>query len=152
MKSLALLLLFSVLQIYSRASVSAGGSLSIQADEPTYSAEQILIAPIKFINHLGREVSINNSGCGFPRFVLEKQVNAQWQEVGEPICIAVVVAPTQLLDGQEFSATVQMGTEGMEGAPLQGAYRLRFFVTEKDGSQPLPAQSSVTNAFSIGEK
>ena len=148
-KTLSLMLVFSFLQSYSPVSSSGEAGLSIQANEPSYTVEQLLIVTTKFVNNLGRDVLINNTGCGFPAFILEKRVNEQWVGVGEPLCIALATSPTLLPNRKQVSATVQMTTEGMKNTPLTGIFRLRFFITDRDNGQSLPSGLLVSNSFEI---
>ncbi|MFA6540159.1 MAG: hypothetical protein WCT99_01015, partial [Bacteroidota bacterium] len=80
-------------------------SFTIATGSNSFTIQEKISVPIIFTNALGRDAAIINSGCGFPNFSIERNIDNVWHTEGGPVCVALAVAPTIVADGKTFEAT-----------------------------------------------
>ena len=142
----ATLLLFLLIFIQACNTVESESSLSINTEKPSYSITEQLSVNVTFENNIGNEISIHNSGCGFPEFMLERFENNKWDYIGGPICTAIAIAPTKLKSGSNFQTVVSMYAEDHI---VSGTYRMKFYLSTGDDYTTLEPKYLYSNSFNV---
>jgi hypothetical protein len=123
--------------------------VEIETDNSKYFLADELEIRVDFKNHLSRDIRIVNSGSASPFFILEKKFEDSWEQVYSSDGIEFYVEPTNLENGQIFSAEIKIYTDNINSENPEGEYRLIFDLIEKENYNSLPDKYMYSNVFNI---
>ena len=121
-------------------------SFSIQTEDESYLVNNKLSIKITFINRLGKEINIHNSGCFFPSFTIERFEDGKWKTEGGPVCVAIAVPPKRLANEEQYESIISMY---VENNIVTGTYRMKFDIREPDSNNMIESHYLYSNTFQI---
>jgi|GEM_PF-2832408 len=130
-------------------------TFDIITDNSIYAFNDVIGIKLSFKNNLLKDVNIIIDNCGNPAFILEKKINEIWERVyisdnfGLPFKF---FSDTILPSGETYSAEIFIPSNEIRTEKINGIYRLKFNLSEKESSNRLPEKYLYSNEFIIGEE
>ncbi|RPI72013.1 MAG: hypothetical protein EHM47_09080 [Ignavibacteriales bacterium] len=127
--------------------------LDIITDKSFYDLVDEFKIKLSVKNNLLRDVKIINDNCRMPVFILEKKIDEYWERVylsdnfGIPVRS---ISQTEVVSGGSYDFEINIYSSEILDDDINGYYRLRFNLIDKESSKRLPEKYLYSNVFNIG--
>lgn len=126
--------------------------VDIITDSSAYRSTNEIKIKVSFKNDLLRDIRIVNDNCKTPVFIVEKKKEKTWDRVyisdnfGLPIHSS---SETLLSSNQTFNVQIYICSDDIQDENIDGEYRLRFNLRDKESNNRLPEKHLYSNVFRV---